>query len=109
MHAGQRQPVADQDSPHQRRLRNHIVLRHVASPRAINASSGVYRRRRRINYPEIVARQVGTRDHLLRGIIFCGDEAGLRSDDLRGRSYALRDQTPLVRVCRRWAGLSHRQ
>ena len=41
-----------------------------------------------------------------RGIIFWGDETGLRSDDVRGRGYAPRGQTPVVRVCHRRASLS---
>ena len=41
-----------------------------------------------------------------RGIILWGDETGLRSDDVRGRGYAPRGRTPLVRVCHRRAGLS---
>jgi hypothetical protein len=39
------------------------------------------------------------------GAIFWGDETGLRSDDVRGRSYALRGQTPEVRVPHKRAGL----
>ena len=41
-----------------------------------------------------------------RGVIYWGDETGLRSDDVRGRSYAPQGRTPMVRVCRRRAGLS---
>src|SRR3712207_8066285 len=41
-----------------------------------------------------------------RGVIFWGDETGLRSDDMRGRSYAPRGRTPVVRVCHGRAGLS---
>ena len=41
-----------------------------------------------------------------RGAIFRADETGLRSDDARGRSYAPRGRTPVVRVCRKRAGLS---
>src|SRR4030095_15657339 len=40
------------------------------------------------------------------GTIFWGDETGLRSDDVRGRGYAPRGRTPVVRVCHRRAGLS---
>src|SRR3712207_9352651 len=40
-----------------------------------------------------------------RGVIFWGDETGLRSDDMRGRSYAPRGRTPVVRVCHRRAGV----
>ena len=39
-------------------------------------------------------------------MIFWGDETGLRSDDVRGRSYAPRGRTPVVRVRHRRAGLS---
>jgi transposase len=52
-------------------------------------------------YPAIVARA-----RRARGAIFWGDETGLRSDDVRGRSYAPRGRTPLVRVCHKRAGLS---
>jgi transposase len=38
-------------------------------------------------------------------MIFWGDETGFRSDDVRGRSYAPRGQTPVVEVCRKRAGL----
>ena len=41
-----------------------------------------------------------------RGAIFWGDETGLRSDDVRGRSYAPRGRTPVVRVCHKRAGPS---
>ena len=41
-----------------------------------------------------------------RGILFGGDETGLRSDDVRGRSYAPRGRTPQIRVCHKRAGLS---
>ena len=43
-----------------------------------------------------------------RGIIFWGDETGSRSDDVRGRGYAPRGRTPLVRVCHKRASLSRR-
>jgi hypothetical protein len=36
------------------------------------------------------ARQAG-------GVIFWGDETGLRADDVRGRSYAPPGKTPVVR------------
>jgi transposase len=52
-------------------------------------------------YPEIAAR--ARRAH---GTIFWGDETGLRSDDVRGRSFAPRGCTPEVRVCHKRAGLS---
>src|SRR3954449_11261749 len=41
-----------------------------------------------------------------KGTIFWGDETGLRSDDVRGRGYAPRGQTPVVRVCHKRASLS---
>jgi hypothetical protein len=59
------------------------------------------RRRLRREYPAIVARA-----RQARGIVVWGDETGLRSDDVRGRSYAPRGRTPVVRVCHRRAGLS---
>ena len=40
-----------------------------------------------------------------RGTIFWGDETGLRSDDVRGRSYAPRGRTPEVRPSHKRAGL----
>src|ERR687886_2444033 len=55
----------------------------------------------RQDYPAIVAR--AKRE---RAVIYWGDETGLRSDDVRGRSYAPQGRTPMVRVCRRRAGLS---
>src|SRR5689334_2674663 len=42
-------------------------------------------------YPAIVARA-----RRARGVIFWGDETGLRADDVRGRSYALPSKTPVV-------------
>jgi len=38
------------------------------------------------------------RAHLEGADILWGDETGLRSDDVRGRSYSLRGKTPVVRV-----------
>jgi transposase len=52
------------------------------------------RRWLRQDYPEIVKR--AKRAH---GIVVWGDETGLRADDVRGRSYAPRGRTPVVRVC----------
>ena len=40
-----------------------------------------------------------------KGTIFWGDETGVRSDDGRGRSFAPRGRTPVVRPCHRRAGL----
>jgi transposase len=58
------------------------------------------RRWLRRDYPAIAARARAE-----GGTIFWGDETGLRSDDVRGRSYAPRGRTPVVRVCHRRAGL----
>ena len=55
----------------------------------------------RQDYPAIVAR--AKRE---RAVIFWGDETGLRSDDVRGRSYAPRGRTPTIRVCRKRVSLS---
>src|SRR3712207_4199845 len=52
------------------------------------------------DYPAMVAAA-----RRARGTIFWGDETGLRSDDVRGRSYAPRGRTPVVRVCHRRARL----
>jgi transposase len=51
-------------------------------------------------YPAIVARA-----RQQRGVIFWGDETGLRADDVRGRSYAPRGKTPVVRPNQRRLGL----
>jgi hypothetical protein len=59
------------------------------------------RRWLRRDYPEIAARAKRA-----RGVVVWGDETGLRSDDVRGRSYAPRGRTPVVRVCHRRASLS---
>src|SRR5919112_569038 len=69
--------------------------------RAYERDPVAVRRWLRRDYPEIVKRA-----RRARGAIFWGDETGLRSDDVRGRSYAPRGRTPLVRVCHRRAGLS---
>src|SRR3954471_24480058 len=55
----------------------------------------------RHEYPAILAQA-----RRARGVIFWGDETGLRADAVRGRSYAARGRTPQVRVCHRRAGLS---
>ena len=54
----------------------------------------------RHEYPAIVARA-----RRARGEIFWGDETGLRVDDGRGRSYAPRGKTPIVRPNQRRIGL----
>jgi len=69
--------------------------------RAYEQDPAAVRRWLRREYPAIVARA-----RQAQGVIFWGDETGLRSDDVRGRSYAPRGRTPLVRVCHRRAGLS---
>ena len=68
--------------------------------RAYEQDPAAVRRWLRRDYPAIVAR--AKRD---RGVIFWGDETGLRSGDVRGRGYAPRGRTPVVRVCHRRAGL----
>jgi hypothetical protein len=69
--------------------------------RAYEQDPAAVRRWLRREYPAIVAQA-----RQARGAIFWGDETGLRSDDVRGRSFAPRGRTPLVRVCRKRAGLS---
>jgi transposase len=69
--------------------------------RAYEQDPTAVRRWLRRDYPEIVKRAKRA-----RGIVVWGDETGLRSDDVRGRSYAPRGRTPVVRVCHRRAGLS---
>ncbi len=69
--------------------------------RAYEQDPAAVRRWLRRDYPAIVARAKRA-----RGVVFWGDETGLRSDDVRGRGYAPRGRTPLVRVCHRRAGLS---
>jgi transposase len=48
---------------------------------------------------------IATRAQRERGVIFWGDETGLRADDVRGRSYATPGQTPVVRPNHRRIGL----
>ena len=62
--------------------------------RAYEQNPAAVRRWLRQDYPEIVKR--AKRAH---GIVVWGDETGLRADDVRGRSYAPRGRTPVVRVC----------
>ena len=69
--------------------------------RAYEQDPAAVRRWLRRDYPAIVARAKQA-----RGVVFWGDETGLRSDDVRGRGYAPRGRTPLVRVCHKRAGLS---
>jgi transposase len=54
----------------------------------------------RHEYPAIVAQA-----RRARGVIFWGDETGLRADDVRGRSYAPPGKTPVVRPNNRRIGL----
>ena len=51
------------------------------------------RRWLRHEYPAIVARA-----RRAQGVIFWGDETGLRADDVRGRSYALPGKTPRLAI-----------
>src|SRR3712207_5281611 len=62
--------------------------------RAYEQDPAAVRRWLRQDYPEIVRRAKQG-----RGIVVWGDETGLRADDVRGRSYAPRGRTPVVRVC----------
>src|SRR5919107_1297754 len=62
--------------------------------RAYEQDPVAVRRWLRPDYPEIVIRAKQARGLQLRG-----EETGLRADDVRGRSYAPRGRTPVVRVC----------
>src|ERR671914_1683345 len=66
--------------------------------RADEQDPAAVRRWLRRDYPAIVARAKRA-----RGVVVWGDETGLRSDDVRGRSDAPRGRTPVVRVCHRRA------
>ena len=68
--------------------------------RAYEQDPAAARRWLRRDYPAIAARAKAE-----GGTIFWGDETGLRSDDVRGRSYAPRGLTPEVRVDHRRASL----
>jgi transposase len=68
--------------------------------RAYEQDPAAVRRWLRRDYPAIAARAKAE-----GGAIFWGDETGLRSDDVRGRSYAPRGRTPEVRVNHRRANL----
>ncbi len=68
--------------------------------RAYEQRAAEVRRWLRRDYPAIVAR--AKRE---KGTIFWGDETGLRADDVRGRSYAPRGRTPVVRPNHRRAGV----
>src|SRR3712207_1527620 len=69
--------------------------------RAYEQNPTEVRRWLRQEYPAILAAA-----RRARGVVFWGDETGLRSDDVRGRSYAPRGRTPVVRVSQERAGLS---
>ena len=68
--------------------------------RAYEQQPGAVRDWLRYEYPAIAARA-----RRARGVIFWGDETGLRADDVRGRSYAPRGKTPVVRPSQRRIGL----
>lgn len=68
--------------------------------RAYEQDPAAVRRWLRRDYPALVA---GAKAE--NGAIFWGDETGLRSDDVRGLSYAPRGRTPTVRVPHKRAGL----
>jgi transposase len=62
--------------------------------RAYEQDPAAVRRWLRQDYPKIVKRAKQA-----RGVVVWGDETGLRAEDVRGRSYAPRGRTPVVRVC----------
>src|SRR5215210_5912664 len=68
--------------------------------RAYEQDPAAVRRWLRRDYPAIAARAKAE-----KGVIFWGDESGLRSDDVRGRSYAPRGETPVVRPNHRRANV----
>jgi transposase len=68
--------------------------------RAYEQDPAAVRRWLRRDYPAIAARAKAE-----GGAVFWGDETGLRSDDVRGRSYAPRGRTPEVRVNHKRANL----
>src|SRR4051794_240843 len=68
--------------------------------RAYEQSPKAVRRWLRQDYPAIVGQARGE-----KGTIFREDETGLRSDDVRGRSFAPRGRTPVVRPSHKRAGL----
>jgi transposase len=69
--------------------------------RAYEQDPAAVRRWLRRDYPAIVARAKRA-----RGILVSTDETGRRLDDVRGRSYAPRGRTPVVRVCHKRVRLS---
>ncbi|MBI0539183.1 IS630 family transposase [Roseomonas sp. KE2513] len=68
--------------------------------RAYEQDPAAVRRWLRREYPAMAARA-----RAANGVIFWGDESGLRSDDVRGRSYAPRGETPVVRPNHRRANV----
>ena len=68
--------------------------------RAYEQDAAAVRRWLRRDYPAIVARAKAE-----GGVVFWGDETGLRSDDVRGLSYAPRGRTPTLRVPYKRVGL----
>src|SRR5918998_3324153 len=68
--------------------------------RAYERDPAAVRRWLRRDYPAIAARAEAE-----GGAVFRGDETGLRSDDVRGRSYSPRGRTPAVRVNHKRASL----
>ena len=68
--------------------------------RAYEQSAEAVQRWLQHDYPAIAAR--AKRE---KGALFWGDETGLRSDDVRGRSFAPRGRTPVVRPSQRRARL----
>jgi transposase len=69
--------------------------------KAYEQSPAAVRRWLQEQYPAIAARAKAEGAE-----IHWGDESGLRSDDVRGRSYAPKGQTPVVRVNHKRHGLS---
>ena len=69
--------------------------------KAYEQSPAAVRRWLQQDYPAIAARAKAEGAE-----IHWGDESGLRSDDVRGRSYAPKGQTPVVRVNHKRHGLS---
>src|ERR687890_1886030 len=68
--------------------------------RAYEQDPAAVRRRLRRDHPQLAARAEAE-----GGMVFWGGETGLRSDGVRGRSYAPRGRTPEVRVNHKRSGL----
>ena len=68
--------------------------------RACEQDPAAVRRWLRRDYPAVLGRAKAE-----GGVVFWGDETGLRSDDVRGLSFAPRGRTPTVRVPHKRAGL----